>query len=189
MHVAGPVAAAAIGVVGATVIANYVKSTKARNDALAGEKKLFPWATDEDNRKRLCTVRWYKRSIFGLNTHWALPFDWGDYKATYEADNIGGYLIPSWNKGDPLDYEWKEYTTFEVVCSPMEVNMKACAVAYNGAKYILTKVNCHLFAECLARALGIKHFELTATDLMFIPEPVASAVDDIYDNGGFAKNA
>lgn len=170
--------------VGGSIVANVVEATDARTDALVKRKRAFFWHTDDDDRERCCMVRCYKRRVLGLHNHWALTFDWVDHRVTYEASNVGGYLIPRWNLGGPESvsgsgerYNWEESETFKVFCSPQDVNDKAHSVPYNGAKYILTKINCHLWTEFMARSVGFKHFKLSATDEMFIPEPVASAFD------------
>ena len=120
-------------------------------------KKDFPFPEDKDRHRRQCRVCLVTRDIGeGFATHWALTFDWGDYMATYEANDDGGYLVPTWTKGPPAgDFCWSESERARVVCSPREVNRKAKGIAMNGHPYILTKNNCHMWAIDLGKQLGI----------------------------------
>lgn len=192
------VLAAGVGAIGIlSSAANAFTTAVVRRIAISKKKKAFSWSTDDDDdRRRVCTVRWYKRRIFGFSNHWVLTFDWGDYEATYEADEVGGYLIPRWKTGGPelgplgsgTRYKWKQGKTFQVICSPKEVNANALKVPFNGAKYILTKINCHVWVKCLARALGIRHFALNAIEEMLIPNPIAMVADGLNKVGVFSKS-
>lgn len=153
------------------------------------KKEQFAWATDEDDRSRSCKIIWYKRNIGGASHHWAFTFDWGDYEATYEGIEKGGYLIPNWYKGGPEPVpsmkgngtysEWKKVNSFQVICSPKKVNKAARNVEFNGAKYKLTVINCHLWAGCLAKAFGIKDIDLDRILDTLVPFGFSTVVDGL----------
>jgi hypothetical protein len=149
---------------------------------LDGTRRTFPWLTDNDSRRRQCTVKLMVRQIDGgVAEHWALYFDWTDRAATYEANDEDGYLIPYWNRGYPdVTYMWKMSRRFSLDCSPKQVNSKARQISLNGLPYLLTDRNCHHWAIELASQVGLNIDEALES---YLPGDLKSVI-----NFGYAIN-
>ncbi|KAK7065878.1 hypothetical protein SK128_027917 [Halocaridina rubra] len=112
---------------------------------------------DNDTKARKCTVYLYRRPLLTLLAyHWTLRFDWGDYEAYYEADDVDGYLLPNWGTGKPRDSENHWHTELGTVfVSPYVLNEKARSNKFNGRKYVLSDINCQVWASELSESLGL----------------------------------
>lgn len=112
--------------------------------------------SEDDDTVRPCTVYLYIREIAGSVAHrWTLYFDWGDYKATYEAFNDGGTLMPSsvtWDADEVPDI--KELGQRSI--SPQIVNQLAEKNTLNGSKYSILNNNCQHWAQELAMKLDLE---------------------------------
>lgn len=146
---------------------------------------LFPWDDERDTCSRFCAVNLYSREINGgLTDHWALHFCWGKRQATFEANEEGGLLIPTWNNGMPdCSFAWTKKNTYEIRCSPFQVNTKAKNLSLSGSVYILTKNNCHSWAIALAKELGIV-LDPSIEDVL--PTDLCNVIDVGYAIGNLA---
>ncbi|KAK7083161.1 hypothetical protein SK128_005160 [Halocaridina rubra] len=144
---------------------------------------------DNDNRSRPCRVRLYRRPLVGpLAYHWALYFDWGDYDAYYEADDgDGGKLTPHWSRGKPPNSPgvlWMDVGRITV--SPRVVNERARNNPHNGKEYILTMMNCQVWAHQLANSLGL-NIPIPANLVQVITPTLGMAANVLQKMGLFNK--
>lgn len=120
----------------------------------------FNFRSEDDDNVRTCTVSLYIREIAGSAAHhWALYFDWGDYKATYEANNEGGTLTPMWNKGKPINLEGTSSEMKKLgerSISPQHVNHWAKNNKLNGKKYSVSNNNCQHWVKELASEINFQ---------------------------------
>ncbi|CAL4128397.1 unnamed protein product [Meganyctiphanes norvegica] len=92
-----------------------------------------------------------------LTKHWALVFEWEDRVATYEADDVNGYLTPMWRRKYPKGDTWDSKTEVGVyLLSPNQVNYTAKNNELNGQTYILGHINCQEWAKVVARGLDFE---------------------------------
>ena len=120
-------------------------------------KRNFKPYTGNDWRDRTCEITVYSRpfSDSGIVDHWCLNFDWGDYEATYEANDTDGFLIPRWNIGPPDSrFNWTARERHRITTSPGDVHQKAKNLPMNGERYRLTSKNCQYWVIDLAKEWG-----------------------------------
>ncbi|XP_066946284.1 uncharacterized protein [Macrobrachium rosenbergii] len=140
---------------------------------------------DDDDRARSCRVELHKRPVFtDLGFHWALYFQWEDgYDMHYEATDVHMFLTPNWGRGKPEQSFFTSVTHLATkVLSPKRVHRCARENRYNGAFYVLTKMNCQVWAWRLASDLGITTIPLPTNITRHIPagEVLEGVADGLY---------
>ncbi|XP_066946287.1 uncharacterized protein [Macrobrachium rosenbergii] len=126
---------------------------------------------ENDERARRCRVELHRRPIVGIiGYHWALYFRWEDgYDMHYEATDVDKRLIARCGRGKPEQtFDTLVMDLGTKVLSPKRVNLCARENPHNGALYILTKMNCQVWAKQLASDLGIT-IPITVNILKYIP--------------------
>lgn len=151
-------------------------------------RATYPFASDTDDRCRSCDVYLYRRPLLEpLAYHWSLYFDWDDYDATYEADDKDGYLIPKWNVGKPtIPTGTIKIKIGKVRISPKTVNEKAKKNKYTGRHFVLTMVNCQVWATELAKMLDLT-IPISCNLVQVLHPPLGLALSAAHFLGLFGK--
>ena len=120
------------------------------------KKCEYEFKEDSDHLNGTCIMQLCVRKVIfsTLFEHYALSFKWSEKEVIYEANDVGGYLVPSWYEGPPdPKHEWKlpGDCRFEIQCSPQQVNQTARNLTINGEVYILSKMNCKTWVSELVK--------------------------------------
>lgn len=150
---------------------------------------VYRFARVIDNRSRDCAIYLCRRPLLELLAyHWSLYFKWDDYDATYEADDQDGYLIPKWNEGKPESPAGSTQMKIgNANISPQKVNEKARENKYSGRPYVLTMVNCQVWAKELAKMLHLT-IPIPCNMVQVLHPPLGFALNVAHFLGLFSKN-